>query len=95
MSWAVKENGPGLGHYTRAFVRHRQAFRAIAALEWYASLLCLVPFAPCFDNAARENLDYESLTHGEVLPWCPTVGGDVLYTRAFNARCLTIIGIRF
>ena len=23
------------------------------------------------------------------------LGGDVLYTRAFNARCLTIIGIRF
>ena len=44
--------------------RH-QAFRAIAALELYASLLCLVLFAPCSDNGTRAELVLQGTTDNQ------------------------------
>ncbi len=52
-------NAPG------AFEGHRQAFRAIAALELYASLLCLVLFAPCSDNGTRAELVLHGTTDNQ------------------------------
>ena len=48
-----------------AFERHRQAFRAIAALDLYASLLCLVLFAPCFDNKTQTELVLQGTTDNQ------------------------------
>ena len=42
-----------------------QAFRAIAALELYASLLCLVPFAPCFDEQGASGLVLQGTTDNQ------------------------------
>ena len=39
-----------------AFERHGQAYRAINALEWYASLLCRVRFAPSCDDRTQAEL---------------------------------------
>ena len=48
-----------------AFERHGQAFRAIAALEWYASLLCLVLFAPSCDDRTHAELVLQGTTDNQ------------------------------